>query len=146
MVKILNLVRFFTSSSLIIMFSIAGVAPARSEMIQLGGRLPAEPLVMGGRSGGGVNSKDCGFITRRPQHVLSVNQRINYMKLTVQAEGGEPTLLIDGPDGRFCIFGDRSSGENPEISGLWLRGRYRIFVGDRTGNRHRFRLELSQEQ
>ncbi len=146
MVKINNLIRFFASSSLIIMFWSASVAPAQSEVIQLGGQLSAEPLVMRGRSGGGVNSKDCGFITRRPQHVLSVTDRIDYMKLTVRAEGGEPTLLIDGPDGRFCIFGDRTSGENPEISGLWLRGRYRIFVGDRTGNRHRFRLELSQDQ
>ncbi|HHP7231032.1 MAG TPA: hypothetical protein ACFCUY_09250 [Xenococcaceae cyanobacterium] len=98
-----------------------------------------------GNSGGSVDSKDCGFIGVSPNHVMNISQRIDYMRLTVQADGGQPTLLIIESDTgqRFCALGDRSSGLLPEISGFWEPGKYEVYVGDRTGNQYPFTLSIS---
>ncbi|MDJ0534953.1 MAG: hypothetical protein QNJ70_21145 [Xenococcaceae cyanobacterium MO_207.B15] len=98
-----------------------------------------------GNSGGSIDSKDCGFISRTPNHRMQINQRENYIRLTVTTNGGQPTLLIVEPrtGKRFCALGDRSSGLVPEISGSWEPGNYNVYVGDRTGNRHQFTLNIS---
>ena len=105
-----------------------------------------EPLSVQVRSGGSVDSKDCGFISTAPNQVINVTNRLNYMRLSVQGAGGEPTLLVDGPGGRFCVLADAVSGEPPEISGVWLPGNYSVYVGDRTGSQHQYTLRISQQK
>ena len=105
-----------------------------------------EPLSVQGRSGGSVDSKDCGFISTAPNQVINVTNRLSYMRLSVQGAGGEPTLLVDGPGGRFCVLADAVSGEAPEISGVWLPGNYSVYVGDRTGSQHQYTLRISQQK
>ena len=98
-----------------------------------------------GKSGGEVDSKDCGYIAPHPNHVINLMQRTDYLRVSLQANDGEPTLLIVGPEARdrFCILGDRSSGINPELAGVWESGKYLIYVGDRTGSRYPFILKIS---
>ena len=100
-----------------------------------------------GQSGGSIDSQGCGFIDVTPNHEMNVNQRIGYMRLTVQATGGQPTLLVLGPNlgDRFCVLGDKVSGLKPEISGVWEVGNYQIFVGDLLGEQHQFTLNISTD-
>ena len=78
---------------------------------------------------------------------MNLAQRIDYMRLTVQVDGGQPTLLVLGPNSgdSFCVLGDEISGLQPEISGVWEAGNYQIYVGDRTGSKHKFVLSISTD-
>ena len=98
-----------------------------------------------GQSGGSVDSQGCGFIASSPNHQMNLDDKIDYMRLTVQADGGQPTLLVLGPNSgdSFCVLGDEISGLNPEISGVWEAGNYEIYIGDRQGGRHQFVLDIS---
>ena len=102
------------------------------------------PLTTQGQSGGGVNSNDCGFVPNSPQEVIKVTEKINYLRLSVEAQGGNPTLLVDGPDGRFCILAN--SGDQPSLSGVWMPGEYKIYVGDEQGQSHSYTLRLSNQR
>ena len=104
--------------------------------------------VIQGNSGGPVKSGNCGFIAKSPNYSLNLPQRVDYMRITVQAVGGQPTLLVVGPQANdsFCVLGDRGSGLQPEISGVWEPGTYNIFIGDRTGTRHQFKLNISRSK
>lgn len=104
----------------------------------------AMALAIQGNSGGSINSKDCGFIASSPHHTMRVNQRMNYMRLTVKAKGGQPTLLVVEPKTgrRFCALGDQRAGIVPEISGSWEPGEYKVYVGERTQNRYQFTLSI----
>ena len=98
-----------------------------------------------GQSGGSIDSQGCGFIAASPNHQMDLSQRIDYMRLSVRADGGQPTLLVLGPNpgDSFCVLGDEISGLKPEISGVWEPGNYQIFVGDRSGRQHQFVLDIS---
>ena len=98
-----------------------------------------------GQSGGSNDSQGCGFISDRPNYEMNLEQKVDYMRFTVQTDGGQPTLLVLGPNPNdsFCILGDEVSGLKPEISGVWEAGSYQIYVGDRQGDRHKFTLNIS---
>ena len=101
-----------------------------------------------GKTGGSVNSKDCGYIDTKPSHVLNLMERMDYLRVSLKANGGDPTLLIfgPGPQDRFCVLGDRNLGVNPELSGVWESGKYLIFVGDRSNAQHSFTLDISTQK
>ncbi len=100
-----------------------------------------------GESGGSTDSQGCGFVPSTPSYEMNVEQRIDYMRFTVQTNGGQPTLLVIGPNrgDSFCVLGDEVSGLKPEISGVWEAGYYQIYVGDRTGSKHQFTLDISTD-
>ncbi|MEM8832310.1 MAG: hypothetical protein AAGE96_23665 [Cyanobacteria bacterium P01_G01_bin.19] len=103
--------------------------------------------IVEGQSGGSKDSQGCGYIADRPNHQMNLSQRIDYMRLTVQTDGGQPTLLVLGPNSgdSFCVLGDEISGLKPEISGVWEAGNYDVYIGDRSGDRHRFVLNISTD-
>ena len=98
-----------------------------------------------GVSGGYIDSQGCGFIANTPSYEMNLEERMDYMRLTVEASGGQPTLLVVGPNtgDSFCVLGDEMSGLKPEISGVWEAGFYQIYVGDRTNEQHKFSLNIS---
>jgi hypothetical protein len=100
-----------------------------------------------GLSGGSTDSHGCGFIPDSPSYKMDLTTRIDYLRFTVEAAGGQPTLLVVGPnsDDSFCVLGDQGSGLKPEISGVWEAGSYQIYVGDRTQDRHKFTLNVSTD-
>lgn len=104
-----------------------------------------EDKTIEGISGGATDSHGCGFIANSPSYKMNLAKRIDYMRLTVEVSGGQPTLLVVGPnsDDSFCILGDGVSGLKPEISGVWEAGNYQIYVGDRTTEQHKFVLNIS---
>jgi hypothetical protein len=110
-------------------------------------KFDTETQTIQGLSGGPIDSKGCGFISSSPNHVIKVSQRIDYMRLKVQAVGGQPTLLVIGPKpgDSFCVLGDQLSGFKPEISGVWEPGQYKIYVGDRNGANYQFTLNISRK-
>lgn len=112
----------------------------KAETLLISASTSLSGLSLQGNSGGNIDSKGCGFINSNPNHVLNVQERIDYMKVTVQGTG-QPTLLIDGPGGRFCALAE---GNLAEISGFWNPGAYKIFVGDRTGASHPFTIQFSR--
>ncbi|MEL7009962.1 MAG: hypothetical protein AAGK10_11040 [Cyanobacteria bacterium J06555_3] len=100
-----------------------------------------------GLSGGSIDSQGCGFIGDTPSYEMNLKSKIDYMRFTVEAAGGQPTLLVIGPNSSdsFCVLGDEISGLKPEISGVWESGYYQIYVGDRTKSQHKFILDISTE-
>ena len=101
---------------------------AQTPTTQINRNLQPDPLILKGKSGGTVKS-NCGNITTEPNQVIQVTESLPYLRLTVESEG-KPTLLIDGPGGRFCVMADKYSGSKPELSGFWQPGTYSVYVGE----------------
>ncbi|MEO0685690.1 MAG: hypothetical protein AAFY76_11760, partial [Cyanobacteria bacterium J06649_11] len=99
---------------------------------------------LSGKSGG-TEKSNCGSISATPSQVLQVAESLPYLRLTVESEG-KPTLLIDGPEGRFCVLGDSYSQEKPEISGYWQAGEYSLYIGDSSNQQHDYTLSISQQK
>ncbi len=133
---------FLTTLLATILFNVTATR-LLAETIQVTGAFSGATTTQG-QSGGGVNSNDCGFVPSNPQKVIQVTEKMNYLRLTLESQGGTPTLLIDGPDGRFCILAN--SGDQPSLSGVWMPGEYKIYVGDEQGQSHSYTLRLSSER
>jgi len=106
--------------------------------------LKLDPLILKGIAGGSVKS-NCGNITSHPNQIIEVTEPLPYLRLTAATEG-QPTLLIDGPGGRFCILADRNSGGNPEFSGYWQAGKYSVYVGELSPKNYNYTLAISQQK
>ncbi|OLP16274.1 hypothetical protein BST81_21985 [Leptolyngbya sp. 'hensonii'] len=115
--------------------------PAYSSTLQVGVGLNPDPQVLRGTSGGSKSS-DCGFIATAPNEVIKVTQPIPYMRFSVQS-AGQPTLLIEGPTGRFCVLAD-GGGAGPQMSGFWAPGTYSVYIGDRAKGSNPYTLSLTQ--
>lgn len=122
-----------------------GLTTTRSlaESISINGEL-SEPITSEVTSGGDVDSSDCGFISDTPQEVIEVTEKMNYMRMSLEGASSSATLLVEGPDGRFCLLPD--SDQEPSMSGVWVPGEYRIYVGDKDGGSDSYTLRLSTEQ
>jgi hypothetical protein len=124
---------------------LAAIAPQRlhAEVVQLQPQLSNDPIQLQGTSGG-LQKSDCGSISEQPSQTLEVSQQFPYLRLRVES-AGEPTLLIEGPTGRFCVLADSTAGEQPEMSGLWTVGTYQIYIGDLAGEQHSYTLSISEK-
>lgn len=123
---------------------LAGALSAYSQTVQVSPGFNPDPQVISGTSGG-ANNSDCGYIPGAPSQVIKVTAAFPYLRFSVQG-GGQPTLLIDGPTGRFCALADRYSGSEPQISGFWSPGTYSVYVGDRAQGNHPYQLSISQQR
>lgn len=102
----------------------------------------SDPITLNGTSGGG-NKSNCGNIAATPNEVIQVKQSLPYLRLTVTGQG-RPTLLINGPSGRFCVLAD--DRRNPEISGYWQAGTYSLHVGNLSAGQHPYNLSISRNK
>ena len=142
--QMINLFQFKIVNTLILTIALLSFFPQISTA-QTNSQSTSGNQTIQGRSGGSIDSQGCGFIAGSPNHKMNLSQRIDYMRLTVQANGGQPTLLVLGPNSgdSFCVLGDEVSGLKPEISGVWEAGNYEIYIGDRSGSQHQFVLNIS---
>ncbi|BAZ50689.1 hypothetical protein NIES4103_33060 [Nostoc sp. NIES-4103] len=126
--------------------SLALLQPILAEVpsIQITPKLQSDPLVLNGKSGGTVQS-DCGNIAAAPNQVIQLSEPLPYLRLTVDSPG-QPTLLIDGPGGRFCVLADRYSQSKPEMSGYWQAGKYLLYVGELSQRQYSYSLSISQHK
>jgi len=106
--------------------------------------LDLDPLILTGAAGGSVKS-NCGNINTAPNQVIEVRQPLPYLRLTAVSKG-QPTLLISGPGGRFCVLADSDSGGNAELSGYWQPGKYLVYVGELSLNKYNYTLSISQQK
>jgi len=116
---------------------------AQTPTIQIHQNLQPDPLVLNGKSGGTVKS-NCGNISAKPNQVIQVTESLPYLRLTVESQG-KPTLLIDGPGGRFCVLADSYSGGKSELSGFWQAGTYSLHVGELSKQEYSYTLSISQK-
>jgi hypothetical protein len=123
---------------------LAPVGAVRSQPLQIAPGFP-EPLTISGVSGGPNNSGDCGFVSQAPNHVINVTQDLPYWRIAVQTAGA-PSLMIQGPRGRFCVLPANAAAGNVEFSGYGDKGIYTIFVGDRSQGQHPYSLSISQKR
>jgi hypothetical protein len=117
---------------------------AQTSQIQINRNLQPDPLILNGQSGGSVKS-NCGNVTAAPNQIIQVTESLPYLRLTVETKG-QPTLLIDGPGGRFCVLADSYSGGKPELSGYWQPGKYLLFIGELSQQQHSYTLSISQQK
>ncbi|MCU0547200.1 MAG: hypothetical protein MUE44_34420 [Oscillatoriaceae cyanobacterium Prado104] len=123
---------------------LADAGALRSQPLQLAPGFP-EPLTVSGVSGGPNNSGDCGFVAPAPSHVIEIAQDLPYWRISLQTAGA-PSLMVQGPRGRFCVLPASAAAGNVEFSGYGDKGTYVIFVGDRAGGQHPYALSISQQR
>jgi len=111
--------------------------------LQIQPDLTAETLFLNGISGGNVPSS-CGKIANTPNHIIQLTKPVPYLRLTVDSPG-QPTLLIEGPGGRFCVLADDYSKSKPELTGYWQEGEYSLYVGDLSQGQYNYSLSISQQ-
>ncbi|MGB0562122.1 MAG: hypothetical protein ACPGVO_10000 [Spirulinaceae cyanobacterium] len=71
----------------------------------------------------------CDAIPAAASHQMNLGA-MNGVEVSVQSSGGNPTLLIDGPDG--CFYALPNNGV-AKIPGFWSNGVHRIYVGGGAG-------------
>ncbi len=116
---------------------------AQTPTIQINRNSQPDPLILNGKSEGTVKS-NCGNITTEPSQIIQVTESLPYLRLTVESQG-KPTLLIDGPGGRFCVLADSYSGGKSELSGYWQAGKYSLYVGELSPQHYTYTLSISQK-
>ncbi|MBK1986352.1 hypothetical protein A0J48_002095 [Sphaerospermopsis aphanizomenoides BCCUSP55] len=117
---------------------------AQTPVIQINKNLPQDPLVINGTSAG-TQQSNCGNIPAQPSQVIQVTESLPYLRLTVESQG-KPTLLVDGPGGRFCVLADNYTNNKPEMAGFWQLGRYSLYIGNLSSGQYNYSLSISQEK
>ena len=117
---------------------------AQVPRLHIEANLKSEPLVLNGISGGAVSST-CGNISNTPNQIIHLTKPLPYLRLTVDGSG-QPTLLIDGPGGRFCVLADNYSESKPELAGYFMPGEYLLYVGQLSPGQHDYNLLISQQK
>ena len=128
--------------ALAMILATAGVVRSQTLQISPGFK---EPLTVSGTSGGPNNSGDCGNIAPTPNLIIQVGEDLPYWRISVQTAGA-PTMLIQGPAGRFCVLPESAAAGNLEFSGFGNKGTYSIFVGDRAQGQHPYNLSITQNR
>jgi hypothetical protein len=105
----------------------------------------ASEVQLSGTTGGSLKDTSCaGFIQAAPNHVVQVNEDAN-LDFTLRSSG-QPALLIRSASGQsFCVPADSLSNGTVVIPGLWTKGTYSVFVGDRANGQHPYTLSISRK-
>ena len=106
--------------------------------------LDIDPITLTGISGGQAKT-DCGYTSTTPSQVIEVTEPLPYLQLTVEAEV-QPTLLVEGPGGRFCVLSNDDIANKPKHSGYWTVGKYSVYVGELSKQKYNYTISISQHQ
>ncbi len=117
---------------------------AQTPIIPIDTQLQPDPLVINGTSKG-TDQSDCGNIATQPSQILQIKESLPYLRLTVTGQE-KPTMLIDGPGGRFCVLADNYSENKPELAGFWQAGKYVLTIGNLSPGQHNYELSISQQK
>lgn len=131
-----------SQTSLGVALLLSGAAIAQAATHTLSESNPT--LEIQGTSGGSSLVSDCSAqLSGQPSQEIVLTetfiQKSGFLKFTLEASGS-PVLVLDGPAGRFCALGDSNAQQNPEVSGYWLPGTYRVYVGDRARASQSYKL------
>ncbi|MDB9316087.1 MULTISPECIES: hypothetical protein [Cyanophyceae] len=131
-------------AALVMTLAVTEANLAEVPRLQIQPNITSEALVLNGISGGTVVS-NCGNIANAPNHIIQLTQPLPYLRLTVDSPG-QPTLLIDGPGGSFCVLSDNYSGSKPELTGYFMPGEYTLHVGELSQSQYNYTLSISQQK
>ncbi len=140
----MNVLKLLTPAALVMSLSLTEASLAEVPRVQIQPDLKSETLVLNGTSGGKVAS-NCGNIGNTPNQIIQLTKPLPYLRLTVESLG-QPTLRIDGPGGSFCVLSDNYSEINPEITGYYMPGEYKVYVGELSQNQYKYTLSISQQK
>lgn len=129
----------FTS---LVLLAIATPVHAAYESFTLSPGFRPDPAVGTGESGGSRQTS-CGYVDSAgaPDHVLTLQDAFEYLRVSVESEG-DVSLLIEGPGGQICS--DDVVGLLPEVEGYWPEGTYRFWIGDFNQAGYDYTLRISQ--
>ncbi|NER80253.1 MAG: hypothetical protein F6K42_11865, partial [Leptolyngbya sp. SIO1D8] len=98
-----------------------------------------DPTILEGTGGGVHRAADVvktdrtptgpclGYISLTPHEEVTLENKFSHLEMWVESEF-DTTLIIEGPGGVWC--NDDSQGtHNPAITGEWLPGLYRVWIG-----------------
>jgi hypothetical protein len=131
-------------AALVMSLTVTEANLAEVPRLQIQPNVTSEALVLNGISGGTVAS-NCGNIANAPNQIIQLTQPLPYLRLTVDSPG-QPTLLIDGPGGSFCVLSDNYSGSKPELTGYFMPGEYTLHVGELSQSQYNYTLSISQQK
>ncbi|MDB9304871.1 hypothetical protein PN488_10855 [Nodularia spumigena CS-591/12] len=131
-------------AALVMSLTVTEANLAEVPRLQIQPNITSEALVLNGISGGKVAS-NCGNIANAPNQIIQLTQPLPYLRLTVDSPG-QPTLLIDGPGGSFCVLSDNYSGSKPELTGYFMPGEYTLHVGELSQSQYNYTLSISQQK
>lgn len=114
-------------------------------IVQLAPGFTPDPYPLSGVSGGTENSKDCGQIAATPDHEIRLVADFPYLQFQVETPEGSPTLLIEGPAGRFCLLPAGPGAGSVELAGYMPQGIYTINIGNRGSTPLNYTLTISQQ-
>jgi hypothetical protein len=134
---------WLATTAVAMLLSVNAASMAEAGVLKIQPNFQRDPLTVSGTSGG-PRSSDCGNIAATPNYTLQVTESLPYVRVSVQG-GEQPTLLMDGPTGHFCVLAEPNSRDNAEISGYLQPGTYSLYVGDR-GQGRPYTLSISQKK
>ena len=78
----------------------------------------------------GIGSRCVGYAMARPDYIVRYTEPAEAMRFSVRANGGDTTLVVHTPDGRWLCDDDSGRGNNPMIDlPAPPAGSYDIWVG-----------------
>ncbi|MCA9563457.1 MAG: hypothetical protein KC561_08205 [Myxococcales bacterium] len=95
-----------------------------------------DPVVRSGSAEGNLDASTLangfgghcvGLVTARPNHLVTLSDSFSNLRVRVRAEE-DTTLVVRDPSGVFWCNDDRY-GDDPAMSGPWMAGTWRIWVG-----------------
>ncbi|MBF2066246.1 MAG: hypothetical protein IGS39_17780 [Calothrix sp. C42_A2020_038] len=131
-------------TALAMSFCLTNAKEVIAQQVKISPNFKPDPITLTGTSGGS-NRSNCGSIAPKPNQVIQITESLPYLRLTVEGSG-QPTLLIEGPGGRFCVLADNYSGKKPEITGFWQAGNYSLYVGELSQGQYNYTLSISQQK
>lgn len=91
------------------------------------------------------NNSCIGFAAPKPDHIMVLRKNFTHLKLQVDSQGYDTTLLVQGPGKSTIRCGD-DTGKNKDASledSSWKAGTYRIWVGAfDSGAKHNYTLSV----
>lgn len=78
-----------------------------------------------------VNNKACiGFADPTPDHIIVLQKDFSNLRIAVNSNGSDTTLLVEAPDGKIYCGDDTGRGKDASIAlNQWKEGSYKIWVG-----------------
>ncbi|MGF1465924.1 MAG: hypothetical protein ACFCGT_07300 [Sandaracinaceae bacterium] len=112
----------------------AAPTAAAGPAVAIGTGFTPDPTVAAGTAGGAVsatshNQSCAGWIGAAPNHVLNLQTAFPNLRVVVNGQGADTTLVIRDPAGNYRCDDDGGNNFNPLVAGAFAPGPHQVFVG-----------------
>ncbi|MBW4663494.1 MAG: hypothetical protein KME01_04715 [Chroococcus sp. CMT-3BRIN-NPC107] len=93
-----------------------------------------------------TNSPCIGFGDTNPDHILILDKGFERLKVQVDSQGNDTTLVIKGPKDSISCGDDSGNNKDASIeSANWQRGTYQVWVGAiDSGAKYKYTLSVQE--